>query len=159
MKTLFKYAAFIAVALQASCSAFRTTPETIREMTQKVQAKDFTVEVNYANPMRWKPMYLNPDYDLRIKNDSAFAYLPYFGVAYSAPYGGGEGGIRFAEPMKDYSIVPTRKKDGWDIRFKIKGKEDGYEIYMNVFNNGSTTISISSVNRDAINFTGEVKKE
>jgi hypothetical protein len=159
MKTLFNYAAFIVVLILASCSSLRTTPETIREITQKVQAKDFTVVVNYANPMRWKQMYLTSEYDLRIRNDSAFAYLPYFGVAYSAPYGGGEGGIKFAEPMKDYSMMTAKKKGSWDIHFKVRGKEDVYEININIFNNGSATITVNSVNRDAIYFSGEVKRK
>jgi len=159
MKTPLKHAAFLFLVLLTSCSALKTTSETISETTHKVQSKDFTVVVNYANPMRWKQMYLNSEYDLRIKYDSAFAYLPYFGVAYSAPYGGGEGGIKFAEPMKDYSMMPNKREDGWDIRFKVKGKEGMYEFYLNIFNTGSATISVSSVNRDAINFSGEVKRK
>jgi len=95
---------------------------------------------------------------LRIKNDSAFAYLPYFGVAYSAPYGSSEGGIKFAEPMNDYVITPNKKSNGWDIRFKIRSKEDVYEIFMNIFNNGSALFSVTSQKRDMISFSGEIKR-
>lgn len=159
MKSLFSHAVSVMLVFVTSCSSLKTTPETIKEITSKVESKDYTVVVNYANPMRWKQIYMNSQYDLRIKHDSVFAYLPYFGVAYSAPYGGGEGGIKFAEPLVGYDVKPNKKSDGWDIRFKVKGKEDGYEISMNIFNNGSSMIIVNSFNRDPITFTGNVKRE
>ena len=159
MKSRLYHAAIVMLVFVTSCSSLKTTPESIQEITRKVESKDYTVVVNYANPMRWKQIYLNSEYDLRIKNDSAFAYLPYFGVAYSAPYGGGEGGIKFAEPLNGYAIKPNKKSDGWDIRFKVKGLDDGFEISMNIFNTGSSMITVNSFNRDPITFTGEVEKE
>lgn len=157
MKSHIQHAAIMVLVLITSCSSLKTTPEKIQEFTNKIKAKDFTVDVNYVNPMRGKQIYLTSDYDLRIKNDSAFAYLPYFGVAYIAPYGG-EGGIKFAEPMKEYSIKSNKKSDGWDIHFKIKTQENNYEIFMNVFNNGSAMFTVNSINRDVITFNGEVIK-
>ncbi|MDP4237892.1 MAG: DUF4251 domain-containing protein [Bacteroidota bacterium] len=158
MRSHFIQAAFGALFFIVSCSSLKTTPETIEELTQKIQAKDYTISVRYANPLRGKQIYLSSEYDLRIKNDSAFAYLPYFGVAYSAPYGGGEGGIKFAEPIIGYSMKPNKKSDGWDIHFRINAKESDYEISMNIFQNGSTIFTVSSFNRDIITFRGEVKK-
>ena len=158
MKSHIQHVVIMVLVFISSCSSLKTTSESIKEYTGKIKAKNFTVVVNYANPMIWRQIYLNSEYELRIKNDSAFAYLPFFGVAYSAPYGGGEGGIKFAEPMKNYSIVPNKKKDGWDIHFKVSGKEDGYDIYMNVYINGSAMFTVNSFNRDAITFNGEIVK-
>jgi len=141
-----------------ACSSTKTATESIGEVTRKVESKDVTVTVHYANPLRMKQVILTSEYDLRIKNDSAFAYLPYFGVAYSAPYGSSEGGIKFAEPMNDYVITPNKKSNGWDIRFKIRSKEDVYEIFMNIFNNGSALFSVTSQKRDMISFSGEIKR-
>ena len=157
MKTHLKHSAIMMLVIIASCSSLKTSPDVVNEVTQKVKSKNYTIEVNYANPMRWKQIYLNSDYDLRIKNDSAFAYLPFFGVAYSVPYGG-DGGIKFSEPMSDYHITTNKKSDGWDIHFKIKAKETDYEIYLNIYNNGSSIISVNSFNKDAITFNGEIKK-
>ena len=141
-----------------ACSSTKTATETIGEVTRKVESKDVTVTVHYANPLRMKQVVLTSEYDLRIINDSAFAYLPYFGVAYSAPYGSSEGGIKFAEPMTDYAIASNKKSNGWDIHFKIRSKEDVYEIFMNIFNNGSALFSVTSQKRDMISFSGEVKR-
>jgi len=157
MKTLLICPVCMLLFFMLSCSVSKTTPETISEITKKVESNDFTVKVNYANPMRGRQIYLNSDYDLRIKNDSAFAYLPYFGVAYIAPYGSNEGGIKFAEPVINYTNTPTRKKDGWNIRFRVKSKDITYDVLMNIFNNGNASIDFNSYNRDAISFNGAVK--
>jgi len=158
MKTQLMYSTFVLVLFMTACSSTKTTSETISAITRKVESKDITVTVHYANPLRMRQIVLTSEYDLRLKNDSAFAYLPYFGVAYSAPYGSSEGGIKFAEPMNDYAITPNKKSNGWDIHFKIRSKEDIYEIFMNIFNNGSALFSVTSQKRDMISFSGEIKR-
>ncbi len=158
MKTSIKIISFLGILITIiACSSTKVTRERINEVTQKIQLKDYTIEANYALPARGRQVYLNYDYNLRISNDSAFAYLPYFGVAYSALYGGGEGGIKFAEPIKEYTITPNKKNDGWDIRFKIDTRDYNYDIIMNVYNNGSAGITVNSFQRSTISFTGNVK--
>jgi len=157
MKTHLIQAVFIVLIFMTSCSFLKTRPESIQELTQKVQSKDFTVSVNTANPLRMRQFYLTSEYDLQLKNDSAFAFLPYFGVAYSAPYGGGDGGIKFAEPMINYSVKSNKKSNGWNIYFKINANDCVYEFYMNIYNNGSSMFTVNSFNRDAITFNGEIK--
>jgi len=142
-----------------SCSGLKTAHETIKEITNKVELKDFTVVMNYANPMRMKPVFLTSEYDLRIKNDSAFAYLPYYGVAHVAPFDASEGGIKFASLMSDYKITPNRKSTGWEISFRVKSNLSLYDIHMNIFNNGNTTVSVNSYERDMISFDGEIKSD
>jgi predicted component of type VI protein secretion system len=78
MKTKLIFYALL--VLFAACSSLKTAPDVIREITRKVESKDYTIAVNYANPLRMRPVYLTSEYEVRIKNDSAFAYLPYFGV-------------------------------------------------------------------------------
>jgi len=156
MKSIFIHPLLMVLVFMASCSSTKSTTESIREITHKVETKDFTIEVNYANPMSGPQIYLTNGYHLRIKNDSAFAYLPYYGVAYSAPYGG-EGGIKFAELMSNYSCLKTKKADGWNIHLKVKTMENGYDITVNIFNNRNSTITVNSFNRQTITFTGELK--
>lgn len=158
MKAHFIYLVCFVLFFMVSCSSLKTTPETIKEITRKVEAKDFTVSVNYANPMRMKSVYLTSEYDLRIKNDSVFAFLPYYGVAHVAPMNPGEGGIKFAEPVAGYTITPNKKSNGWDIRFRVKARESVYDINMTVFNNGSAMFTVNPYDRDAITFNGEIKR-
>jgi hypothetical protein len=158
MRKILFYNVLLMLLLVSSCSVLKTTPEIITEITHKVESKDFTVVVNSANPMRMKPIFLTSEYELRIKNDSAFAYLPYYGVAHVAPYDSNDGGIKFAEPMTDYSVNRNKKSIGWDIRFRIKSKIYVYDVIMNVYNNGSSTITVNSYERDMITFNGEIKR-
>jgi hypothetical protein len=158
MKTLISCNVGLLLLFMTSCSILKTTPETISETTKKVESKDFTIEVNYANPLRMKPVYLTSDYTLRIKNDSVFAYLPYYGVAHVAPFDSSEGGIKFETLMTGYEIHSNKKSNGWNIRFKVKPSMFEYNVYLNVFNNGSAMISFDSYQRDAISFNGEVKQ-
>jgi hypothetical protein len=139
-----------------SCSLFKTTPEKMAEITRRVESKDFRVVANYANPMRMKQVYLTSEYDLRIKNDSAFAFLPYYGVAHVAPYDSSDGGIKFAEPMIDYSITPNKKANAWKIHFRVKSKLSLYDVILDVFNNGTASFMVTSYERDMITFNGEV---
>jgi len=156
MKSQFVNVSLMVLVIMSSCSLTKTTPEVINEITRKVQNKDFIIEIKSANPLRMRTVFLTADYDLRILNDSAFAYLPYFGVAHTASYGG-DGGIVFGEPMSNYTITPNKKNNGWDIRFKVKSKENSYDFYINVFNNGSSSFTVNSYNRDVISFIGEIK--
>lgn len=157
MKTQLIYKVALLLFFMSSCSTIKTAPETISEVTRKIESKDFTIVFNYANPMRMRPVYLTSEYDLRIKNDSVFAYLPYYGVAHVATFGGSDGGIKFSEPMKDFKISPNKKITGWDVRFKVKVKETQYDCYLNIFNNGSSMLTVNSYERDMISFNGEMK--
>ena len=156
MKTPLICLACLLFFFMTSCSLLKLPPETISEIARKVESKDFTVVANYANPLRMRQVYLASEYDLRIKNDSAFAFLPYYGVAHVAPFNSSEGGIKFAEPMTNYSIKSNKKADGWRITFKVKSKLTVYDVAMDVYNSGSASFSVNSYERDKIDFMGEI---
>ena len=139
-----------------SCSSTQNAAERQQKIAQKIESKDYTISVNTAYPMRGKAYHLSSGYDLKIKNDSAIAYLPYYGVAHTAPINPSEGGIKFSEPMKDYKITPNKKQDGWEISFKIDKGIEHYDVRLSIFKNASTSISVSSYNRDPISFRGEI---
>lgn len=158
MKKLFVFRSICFLFLLTSCSVLKTAPETIKEVTSKIEAKDFTILTSYAVPLRMQPVNLTSEYSLTIKNDSAFAYLPYFGVAHIAPYNGGEGGIKFSEKMYDFQIKQIKKSTGWEITFKVKPKAmTEYEVYLNVFENGSASFNVNSYEKDMISFSGNMK--
>jgi len=156
MNKLMPFCACFLLFFISSCSFLKTSQETKKIISTKVESKNFTVGVNSANPLRMRPVQLTSDYTLRIKSDSAFAYLPYYGVAQIAPFSS-EGGIKFAEPMIDYKMSPNKRSSGWDIQFHVKSELVLYTVNMNIYDNGSSVITVSFFNRDVISFNGEVK--
>lgn len=117
-------------------------------------SQDYKIDVINAIPMRGRSIPLTSSYSLAIKNDSVISYLPYFGRAYSVPYGGGNGLI-FKEPIKTYTMETDRKGNA-NIKFNTRSPEDSYEFRIKVFPNGSASIDVSMHNRQSINFLGEL---
>lgn len=86
-------------------------------------------------PMRGGSRNLTTNYTLEIRNDSVFSYLPYFGVAYNAPYGGGKSLI-FNASITAYT-TRALKKGKIQIDFKTRSDEDNYEYRLTIFPDGS----------------------
>lgn len=128
-----------------------------RTVKNAIDSKDYRISVNQMHPMRGNSRTLTSDYFLKIRNDSVFSYLPYFGVAYSVPYGGGKGLI-FNVPVNDYK-TERLKKDKVRITFKASNEEDRYQYTLTIFSNGSSTINIQPTNKQSISFTGDMDIE
>lgn len=141
-----------------SCSAGKDVAETVQKITNKVENRNFVVNVNYAIPMRMGQVALTSSYTLKIQGDSVFAYLPYYGVAQTAPYGFNDGGIKFNEKAQDFKIISNKKKDGWIISFKINTVSYHYQFKMDVFNTGKTDFRVTMFERDPIDFSGDVEQ-
>lgn len=145
---------FVTVA----CSSTKVTTEEIAQNTEMVQNNDFTIDVYSANPLRGKTVNLSYGYSIRIHNDSAYAFLPYFGVARIAPIGL-ESEIKFADKMTNFTMKSNKKQTGWDIRFKTRSGVTGYDVFLNVFDNGTASISITPDSKDQISFIGRLKNK
>lgn len=156
MKTSIQIMAIVLGSILMSCSITKTTPETINKVTQKIETKNFDIKMNRAIPLRMRTVNLTSSYNLKIVGDSAFAYLPYYGVVQSAPYGSSEGGIKFAEPMTDFSYNKDLKKHKHELFFKVKSGSSTYQVRVEIYENGSSSANISSYERDAITFYGDM---
>lgn len=131
-----------------------------KEVKELIDSKRFTVDVNRAIPMGGRSLNLTSPYSLEMRGDSAISYLPYFGRAYSAPYGGGDG-LRFEKSITDYQ-TSFNKKGTAQIQFRTRTDDDTYAFNVEVFPNGSATITVIPVNKQSITFYGELapaKKE
>ena len=159
MKSTLNISGFLLGLLLISCSTVKILPDKINHIRQKVASKNFTIQVNYANPLRGSQIYLTSDYELKIKNDSAFAYLPYFGEAFVALYGSSEGGIQFRKPVHNYKMEPMNKNLGWNIHFRVKSDYTTYDFSIQIFRNGQSDFTVTSFDKDAISFSGALKDD
>ena len=88
------------------------------EVKELIDSKRFTIDVNRAIPMGGRSLNLTSPYSLEMRGDSVISYLPYFGRAYSAPYGGGDR-LRFEESITDYQCS-FNKKGTAQIQFRTR---------------------------------------
>ena len=119
-----------------------------------IESENYKIDVNTAMPMRGRSIPLTSSYSLTIRNDSVISYLPYYGRAYSIPYGGGDG-LNFKTILKEYN-VEMDKKGNAVIKFVARNPEDRYEFRAKVFPNGSASIDVNMQNRQSISFPGEL---
>ena len=130
-----------------------------KDIKEMIESGRFTIDVDRALPMGGRTVNLTTPYSLEMRGDSAISYLPYFGRAYSLPYGGGDG-MRFEESITDYQST-FDKKGTARIKFAARTKEDTFRFDVQVFSNGSAIISVTPANRQNITYQGELalKKE
>jgi hypothetical protein len=125
-----------------------------QQVQEKLDSKDFTIDVNYMIPMRGGSQNLSSPYSLTIKDSTVKSYLPYVGQATNIPYGGGDG-LHFEDEIKEYKDNGFQK-DRRTIQFKVEHEGDVLEYKITVFDNGQADIFVNSVNRDSISFRGEL---
>ena len=150
---------FILVAgiMFSSCTMFKNTEVKSGEIIQKVESRNFKVLFNFAYPFRMQPVSLTSEYSLKISGDSAFAFLPYYGVAYTAPMNPSEGGIKFETLMEDYSVKSVPRKDESIVTFKVSQGTINYKLTLSIYGNGKASLHVSDFNRDPISFVGEME--
>lgn len=162
---IFIFVLFLAVGegsfLQAQTKQESTEPTKQEKREQKekevrewIANGDFTVSVDRALPMGGRSIPLTTLYSITLKNDSVFSYLPYFGRAYTAPYGGGNS-MDFTKQVTDYDCTYT-SKGAAVIQFKAKTNDDHFTFRLQIYPNGSTTIQVTPVNRQSITYYGEI---
>lgn len=125
-----------------------------QQIKERIESRRFTIEVDRALPMGGQLINLTTPYSLEMRGDSAISYLPYFGRAYTAPYGGGNG-LRFNQSITGYTCT-FGKKGKTHIHFATRTDDDVYRFDILVFSNGSATITVMPVNKQSITFQGEL---
>lgn len=88
----------------------------------------------------------------------ATGHLPFFGRAYSVPYGEG-GGIEFEKAKlndESFKIINKRKKHYVQYKFNVRNRNDVFNFYIEVYANGNCTVNVTSNNRASISYGGKL---
>lgn len=127
--------------------------------TQKlIESGQFVFEADWATAQKGQRRNISGEgYKLTIKDHDAKAYFPFYGRAYSAPYGG-SGGIEFDNSEIDYEIIYNENKNKITIEFKARHESESLDVYISIFSNGNTDVRISSSNRDSMSYSGTTKE-
>jgi len=158
MKYYFVWIGFLLCTFALGCSTskeLQKAEKTAEEAALRVaiEKRTFVVEVDRAIPLSGNSRILTSPYSLEVNGEEVKSYLPFFGRAYSIPYGGGDGLI-FNSVISDYQLS-YEKKGQVLIKFKTKSKEDRLVYRVHIFPNGSTLIDVTSDNRQQISFNGK----
>lgn len=153
---------FIACMLLATTAVPATFAQSKRELKEqaikeKILSENYKISVNTAYPRRGRNVQLTSPYSVEIRNDSVLSYLPFYGRAYTIPYGGGEGLI-FSAPLQEYTME-MNKKGTAKVKFTARNPEDRFTFNISIFSNGSASINVNMQNRESISFSGQVKEE
>jgi hypothetical protein len=156
MKTIYKSWGKLLFILFTSFVANRANAQSDKETVKSgIDAKRFVFHAQNALPSSGRSRTLTSDYDLRVSQDTLISNLPYYGRAYSVPYGSGDGGFNFTSTQFEYSATPGKKK-GWNISIKPKDVNDFREFSLSISDNGYGTLQVLTNNRQPISFNGYI---
>ena len=98
---------------------------------------------------------------LKIENDSANIYLPYFGTMTSGIAAmTSDGGIVFSGLIEDYEKTVDEKKNKIVVKFNATTNNDRFEFNMTIYKSGNTLVILNSNYRSVIKYdgkTGEIR--
>lgn len=126
-----------------------------QQVKEMLEARRYTIDVNYVYPKQMAPRHLSHGYSLRVSGDSVVSYLPFFGRAYRVPYGGGKG-LDFSAPIAAYRVAEG-KKGTVIIEMAVDTNEDSFVFFIELFGNGQASVNVSARERDGISYTGQVQ--
>ena len=123
-----------------------------------IDSGEYIIEATWATSHKGRRINLTSSNNtLKINNGEADIDLPFFGQGYSGSVGfGGDTGIRFKGTMKNYLVEYNDKKQRITINFNGKGKSDSYNFNLSIFKSGSASINVTSNNRSAMKYDGEI---
>ncbi|CDF78892.1 conserved hypothetical protein (DUF4251) [Formosa agariphila KMM 3901] len=122
-----------------------------------IDTKQYTFEGSWATSQGGRRINLigNTNF-LNVDKDSTDAYLPYFGVAHIASYGG-DGGIKFDGPYEDYKLSFNDKKQVVTVSYSTSHKSEKIDVTLRVFSPETASLVIYSSNRNSISYDGSIK--
>ncbi|MCK5068024.1 MAG: DUF4251 domain-containing protein [Bacteroidales bacterium] len=119
-----------------------------------IEGGRYQFTVRSATPTGGKTIQITSEYTMEVSEGVYEAYLPYFGRAYQASYGG-DGGIEFKGEPENLQVTRNDKKNTISVSFDIKSDNDQYTISLVIGSSGYGTLMIASQKRQNISYYGQ----
>ena len=116
-----------------------------------IENADFTIDITRMYPLRGTGKTVS-NYSIKVKDGVLVSHLPYIGVAWRVPYGGGHA-LNFDAPIVNYTVVQPRT-DGYEVRIYVKTDEDEHLYLLTLFDNGRASLDVQSGNRERVSYSG-----
>ena len=156
----------VVILALAGCASQRMTSQEkavqkallAQKITESLRQRDYQIDVTQATPDGWgRVIQLTSLYSVRVSGDTIVSNLPFFGRAYSVPYGGGSG-LNFTGMIRHYDETLTRKGEHI-LYLDVESQEDTYRYIISLFDNGKATVSVTPRQRSHISFSGYYHEE
>jgi hypothetical protein len=152
----------VAVVLAAGCGILSQSSEEKRAeearvaalVQKQLDARQYVIAIEFVRPRRGGSQPVNTPYSITVDGTKLKSYLPYFGVVYDVPYGGGKG-LNFDSEIDEYGEDFSRR-DRREIIFTTDNGEDYLVYRLTVFNNGRTDVTVTARNRESIGYSGHL---
>ena len=156
-------ALLLLVVLAAGCGALRQSAVERRAeearvaalVQQQLDARQYEIAIEHMYPARGGSRYVGGEsYSLTVDGDKINSHLPYVGVAYSVPYGGGKV-LNFEDEIDEYREEPAAS-DRRVFVFSTDNDEDIVVFQLTVFDNGRADLLVRCRNREQISYNGQL---
>jgi len=127
------------------------------EMAHLIQSGYFRFVAQSANSELGNFNNLSANYEMVFDSLHIKAFLPYYGVAYSAPYGG-SGGVKFDLSAENIERNYNEKKKLFTFNLELTEPEDTYTIILTAGLEGYADLKINFRNRRWISYYGTIEK-
>ncbi|MBL7968291.1 MAG: DUF4251 domain-containing protein [Prolixibacteraceae bacterium] len=127
------------------------------EMAQLIESGRFRFVARSANSELGYFNQLTSNYDVVFDSLHVKAFLPYFGRAYSVPYGG-SGGVKFDLRAEKIERNWNAKKKLYTIMTEVSDSEDSYSLMLTTGLSGYADLKINFRNRRWISYNGVIEK-
>ena len=147
----------VVLGLLTACSTMTAAERAEKALAveRALASRHYVVDVQMMYPRRGRAVNVTSNYSLEIKGDTVVSYLPYFGRAYSIPYGGGKV-FNFSAPIISYESARDRKGKTY-VRLVTDNEEDVITFQLEIFDNGQATIDVRAREREPITYSGELE--
>lgn len=132
--------------------------ERAKYVARVLDNRHYKIDINMMYSTRFGSQVVRSNWSLEVKGDTLVSYLPYVGVAYEAPIGSNSGGLNFTAPIKAYKDKGFEKGKR-TIVLSTDHEGDVIDYNLDVMDNGSTSVFVTSRKRESISYSGEVSDE
>ena len=120
-----------------------------------VADRQWHIDIQSMNTMRYGARTVTTDFFLELRGDTLRSYLPYLGQAQVSPSLSPSIGLNFEERIILYKESRPKSKYT-QIDIDVKTHEDSYHYVVELYDSGSASIRVRSLNRDPISFDGSL---
>ena len=152
----------LAAMLLNGCATSKEKAARKTEQAERVKAalaeRHYKIVVNSMADLSEKDEKRSPqlksNYRLEVRNDSLISFLPQYGYNQILGEAGvGTGGLRLYEPISSYQEELT-KKGKRHIEISVEEEDDTLLFVIEVSDNGNSNISVRSLRRERISYSG-----